>query len=196
MNEQTQPSLADLMREGLKVVFVGINPSIFSAAQGHYFARKTNRFWPAFSRSVLSLAAREAMGVASLGPAQDRLLLDHGFGFTDLVKRPTARAGDLKPAEFTASVLPLVEKLKRYQPSVACFHGMTAYRTFHRMLAGASEASLGPQSLRVGHTRIFVAPNPSPANAHFSPAELTAWYDRLEAFVATGQVGDRDLSDA
>ncbi len=186
MVEENPPSLPDLMRENLKVVFVGINPSIFSAAQGHYFARKTNRFWPAFSRSALSLEAREAIGVSLLGPAHDKLLLDYGFGFTDAVKRPTARASDLDPAEFIAGVALLVEKLERYRPNVACFHGTTAYRAVHRALASpATEASLGPQSLRLGDARVFVVPNPSPANAHSSPADQTLWYDRLAAFLAT-----------
>lgn len=190
MNEENQPGLPDLMREGLKLVFVGINPSIFSASQGHYFARKTNRFWPAFSRSALSLAAREGIGVSLLGPAHDRLLLDYGFGFTDMVARATARASELKLADFAAGAPLLVEKLKRYRPSVACFHGMMAYRTFHRMLACESEARLGPQSLRIGDTRIFVVPNPSPANGHSSPAGQTLWYDRLEAFSTTGEAND------
>ncbi|VFU10555.1 mismatch-specific DNA-glycosylase [Methylocella tundrae] len=183
MDDENPPGLPDLLREGLKVVFVGINPSIFSASQGHYFARKTNRFWPAFSRSVLSLAAREAIGASSLGPTHDRALLDHGFGFTDMVARPTARASELNPAEFAAGAPLLIEKLERYRPGVACFHGMTAYRIFHRMLGVDSEAVLGAQPLRIAGARLFVVPNPSPANAHSSPADQTLWYDRLWAFV-------------
>src|SRR4029079_13546781 len=90
---EPRATLPDLLRDGLDVVFVGINPSLYSVAQVHYFARRTNRFWPCFSRSVLSEAARRALGVARLEPEQDCSLPAHGFGFTDLVKRPTARAG-------------------------------------------------------------------------------------------------------
>src|SRR3984957_17636139 len=93
------PTLPDLLRTGLDVVFVGINPSVFSAEQGHYFARKINRFWPAFSRSVLSLAARRAWGVERLEPIHDSQLQDHGFGFTDMVKRASLRASDLGGGE-------------------------------------------------------------------------------------------------
>ena len=95
-------TLPDLLRDGLDVVFVGINPSVFSAAQGHYFARKINRFWPAFSRSRLSLGARKALGVEQLVAEHDRALQDYGFGFTDLVKRPSPRSTDLTRSEPTA----------------------------------------------------------------------------------------------
>ncbi len=191
MDEENPPSLPDLVREGLNVIFIGINPSIFSASQGHYFARKTNRFWPAFSRSALSGTAREALGVPLLGPEHDRLLLDYGFGFTDAVKRPTARASDLNPVEFINGVALLVEKLERYRPDVACFHGVTAYRAVHRALASpATEANLGPQPLRIGGSRVFVVPNPSPANAHSTPADQALWYDRLAAFLTTRKVSD------
>ena len=103
-------ALPDLLSDGLDVVFVGINPSVFSAAQGHYFARRTNRFWPCFSRSRLSQRAREAMGLALLEPAHDRRLLDYGFGFTDAVKRATARAADLTLAELASGVPLLTAK--------------------------------------------------------------------------------------
>ena len=93
------PTLADLMREGLDVVFVGINPAIYSVQRGHYFARSTNRFWPCLSRSILSRAAREALSVEKLGPEHDRAFLDHGIGFTDLVKRATPKASDLAQSE-------------------------------------------------------------------------------------------------
>ncbi len=181
-NDASPPSLPDLVRDGLDVLFVGINPSTYSAAQGHYFARKANRFWPAFSRSVLSNKAREAIGAALLEPAHDRLLLDHGFGFTDAVKRPTPRASDLTPDEFKAGVAALVEKLGRRQPRIACFHGTMAYRQIHCALTGAKTAPiLGLQAARIERTRIFVVPNPSPANAHFTPADQILWYDRLAA---------------
>lgn len=174
-------TLPDLLRENLDVIFVGINPSSFSVAQGHYFARKTNRFWPSFSRSVLSLEAREALGVSRLEPVHDRALLDHGFGFTDAVKRATPRATDVAPAEFAAAVEDLVAKLERYRPDIACFHGIMAYRHVHRALAATrkDQPLLGAQTLRIGATRLFVVPNPSPANAHFTPADQAEWYDRL-----------------
>jgi TDG/mug DNA glycosylase family protein len=185
-------TLPDLLRDDLAVVFVGINPSIFSVCKGHNFARATNRFWPCFSRSKLSNAARQALGVAQLKPEHDRALLDHGFGFTDLVKRATLRASDLAPSEFESGITLLMTKLERHQPRIACFHGITGYRRVHRALTSpAADPVLGLQELRVGRTRLFVVPNRSGANAHVTPAAQVRWYDRLADFLidaaATGK---------
>ncbi|MCL2385316.1 MAG: mismatch-specific DNA-glycosylase, partial [Alphaproteobacteria bacterium] len=111
-------SLPDLLQDNLDVIFVGINPSSFSVAQGHYFARKTNRFWPCFSASQLSFKAREALGVTRLEPLHDRALLDLGFGFTDAVKRASPRASDISAAEFSTAIEALVAKLQRFRPKV------------------------------------------------------------------------------
>ncbi|HEY7576525.1 MAG TPA: mismatch-specific DNA-glycosylase [Acetobacteraceae bacterium] len=177
-------SLPDLLRDGLGVVFVGINPSLYSVAQGHYFARRSNRFWRCFSRSVLSEGARQALGVASLEPRHDRALLEHGFGFTDVVKRASARAGELSLSEFAAGVAHLTAKLDHHKPCIACFHGVTGYKHVQRaLLPGAALPLLGTQELRIGVTRCFLVPSPSAANAHFTPADQTRWYDRLAEFL-------------
>ena len=173
------PNLPDLLDDGLRVLFVGINPSIFSARRGHYFARPSNRFWPCFSRSTLSLAARRALGVSELRPEHDRAVLAQGFGFTDLVKRATVRASEVADAEFVAGIARLEAKLARHRPSFACFHGMTGYRHVHRALAADAPPALGLQSARIAGTALFVVPSPSGANAHFSRAEQTQWYDSL-----------------
>jgi double-stranded uracil-DNA glycosylase len=172
-------TLEDLLAGGLDVVFVGINPSIYSVERGHYFARPGNKFWPCVSRSLLTQRAREAIGVARLGPQHDRALLDYGVGFTDLVKRATAKASDLAPRELAAGVDHLLEKIARHGPHVACFHGITGYRFVQRALGDESTFALGLQATRVGATRLFVVPNPSGANAHFTREEQTGWYDAL-----------------
>jgi TDG/mug DNA glycosylase family protein len=176
--EPDVPTLPDLLSDGLAVVFVGINPSLFSVARGHYFARPSNRFWRGFSRSRLSRSARAALGVTLLTPEHDRALLAHGFGFTDAVKRPTGGAADLAPRELAAGVNALTAKLERYRPRIACFHGITGYRAVHRVLAPeAPPPALGWQSARIGATRLFVMPNPSGANPQ--ARALHEWYDRL-----------------
>ena len=178
--------LPDLLRDGLDIVFVGINPSVMSATKGHYFARPTNRFWPCFSGSALSLRVRQGLGVDMLGPTNDRALLTYRDRLHRHRKRPSANAAGLGRAEFDAGAATLAVKLKRHHPRVACFHGMTAYRPFHRALTAGKDPDtpeLGPQKLRLGRTHLFVVPNPSPANAHFTPADQTAWYDRLAAFL-------------
>jgi TDG/mug DNA glycosylase family protein len=180
-------TLPDLLRPHLAVVFVGINPSLYSVAQGHYFARRTNRFWPALSRSTLSLGVRKALGVAVLLAEHDRRLPEYGFGFTDAVKRASARASEITPTEFAAGIQDLIAKLEEFAPRFACFHGIMAFRPLHRTLTGTKvEPHLGLQELCIGKTRLFLAPNPSGANAHFTPADQTRAYDELAGL-------DRDI---
>jgi TDG/mug DNA glycosylase family protein len=181
-------TLPDLLAPGLEVVFVGINPSTYSVERGHYFARTTNRFWPAFSRSALSARARAGLGVDALGPEHDRALLAHGIGFTDVVKLATGNAADIPPGAFGEWAPRLLRRLRRAAPRVACFHGLTGFRPFlrHGLAVDRRDAALGPQPESIGATRLYVVPNPSPANAHFTPADQTAWYDRLAAFLAAG----------
>jgi len=179
-------TLPDLLRVDLDIVFVGINPGLYSAQRGHYFARRANRFWPALSRSVLSRAARDGLGVAELLAEHDRRMPDYGIGFTDVVKRPTGNAAELAQSEFVAGVPLLLAKLLSHRPRIACFHGITGYRPFERLALGTRRdgIALGLQPARLGSTRIFLVPNPSPANAHFTPAEQTGWYDRLAGCLA------------
>jgi TDG/mug DNA glycosylase family protein len=178
-------TLSDLLRQDLDLVFVGINPGLYSLKRGRYFARTTNRFWPAFSRSRLSAAARRTAGRRTLGPDDDAALLGVGIGFTDVVKRPSRNAAELTHQDFRFWAPRLLARLRRYRPRVACFHGVTGYRVFLRYALQHEEEplALGPQPLRVGRTRIFLAPNPSPANAHFTLADQVHWYDRLAAFL-------------
>jgi double-stranded uracil-DNA glycosylase len=120
-----------------------------------------------------------------LEPKHDRTLLDFGIGFTDVVKKPSANAAGLTPDDYATWAPRLVTRLKRYRPRVACFHGLTAYRPFATLGLGLIDGApaLGAQTVRIGATRIFVVPNPSPANAHFTVRDQTDWYDRLAEFV-------------
>jgi TDG/mug DNA glycosylase family protein len=178
-------TLPDYLVPNLDLVFIGINPGIFSVRKGHYFARGTTRFWPAFSVSKLSAQIRHALSIGVLRPEHDCSLPQFGIGFTDVIKRPTANAGELDPREFEIWVPRLLTKLRRYRPRVACFHGLTGYRPFLKFaLKQAAQPVLGAQPHVVGGTRLFVVPNPSGANAHFTVADQTAWYDRLAEFMA------------
>lgn len=178
-------TLPDYLAPGLQVVFVGINPGLYSVERAHYFARTTSRFWPAFSRSVLSAPIRKALRVPVLGPEQDAALLRFGIGFTDVVKVPSRNAAGVSPALFREWAPRLRRRLETYRPRVACFHGLTGFRPFVQFALGGDPKSvaLGPQQLAVGRTRLFVAPNPSPANAHFSVDDQVRWYDRLAEFL-------------
>ncbi len=177
-------TLPDYLRPGLDLILIGINPGLYSVQRGHYFARSTSRFWPAFSASKLSAEVRHGLGVKILRPEHDRDLPRFGIGFTDLVKRPTANASGLAPADFEQGAPLLLRKLRRYAPAVACFHGLTGFRPFLRFVLKVDRVpALGEQPELISRTRLFVVPNPSPANAHFTVHDQTSWYDRLADFI-------------
>jgi TDG/mug DNA glycosylase family protein len=185
-------TLPDYLQPGLDLVFVGINPGLYSVQRGHYFARLTSRFWPAFSASKLSERVRRALGTDTLRAEHDAELPRFGIGFTDVVKRPSANAADLNADDFKKWVPRLLEKLQRYRPRVACFHGLTAYRPFLDLALRCADRlpMLGHQPELVGAIRLYVVPNPSPANAHFTLTDQTAWYDRLAEFLAAVRPSD------
>ncbi len=178
-------TLPDYLSPGLDLVFVGINPGLYSVEHGHYFARPTSRFWRAFSRSVLSAPIRAALGRAALGPEDDAGLLAFGIGFTDVVKVPSRSAGELRTRDYRVWAPRLLARLRTCAPRVACFHGLTGYRAFGRHALGEPQGNwrLGVQPHRVGLTHLFVTPNPSPANAHFQLRDYMAWYNRLAEFL-------------
>ncbi len=107
-------------------------------------------------------------------------MMDHGVGLTDLVKRPTSQAFQLKAADYREWAPRLKEKLARYQPLIACFHGTTAYGRYLKHAEGVdSRTEPGLQERPIGSSVVFVTPNPSPANARFSVDDLAGWYRRL-----------------
>jgi len=186
-------TLPDYLRAGLDLVFIGINPGLYSVAQGRYFARKTSRFWPAFSQSMLSAKIRGAIGRNTLGPEDDAMLTEYGIGFTDVVKRPSRNAADVRPADYETWAPRLLARLRRCRPRVACFHGLTAFRAFARygLRDPRTDWTLGAQPVRLGSVRVFVVPNPSPANAHFTPKDQVVWYDRLHDYLNAKTNGKR-----
>lgn len=181
--DASQRTLPELLAPDLDIVFVGINPSLYATARGHYFARPQNRFWPAFSGSRISEVMRVEVGVALLRPEHDVLFPHFGFGLTDLVRRPTAQAGHLKPFEFRDAAPDLRERLLAVRPKLICFHGMMSYRPFLKHGLGIDDrgAELGPQPHSFAGAPLWVVPNPSPANASYSLSDLTGWYDKLHA---------------
>jgi len=136
--------------------------------------------------------------VKVLGPEHDAVLLGFGIGFTDVVKVPSANVAALDPAEFARWAPRLLARLRRHAPRVACFHGVTAYRGFVGAAFGAGALAemrpppgLGAQREQVGTTRLYVVPNPSPANAHFTVDDQRRWYDRLAAYLRISRAGIR-----
>ena len=166
-------TLPDYLAPGLDIVFVGINPGTYSAQVGHYFATPRNRFWPAINRSGLLTEA--------LGPETDYRALEDGIGFTDVVKRPSSSASELRADDYRRWAPVLGEKLERFRPLIVCFHGVTGYKSYLKYVAGVVvRPDLGLQPLDIGPSRVFVVPNPSPANAAYSLDVLVGWYRRLK----------------
>jgi TDG/mug DNA glycosylase family protein len=161
--------LPDVIAPGLDVLFCGINPSLVSAARGHHFARPGNRFWPALH--VAGLTPRR------FTPDEDRELLRHGLGVTNLVDRPTRAAAELTPAELREGAVALADLVATFRPRVLAVLGITAWRTaFDR-----PRAVLGPQPERIGGAVTWVAPNPSGLNARFQVPDLARCYRELRA---------------
>ena len=172
-------TLPDYLRNGLAVVSIGLNPSLPSVRAGYYFANPRNRFWRALQAS--GLVSQET--VVEPGIAAMEALLLQGIGFTDVVKRPTAGGSELRVADFQEWAPRLQRKLLHCAPRIAWFHGKQAYAGYLRHAEGGRPAiDWGAQPRRLGRSLVFVTPNPSPANAVFSLADLTAWYVRLREF--------------
>jgi TDG/mug DNA glycosylase family protein len=149
-------TVRDVIARDLRVLFCGINPSLYSAAVRHHFARPGNRFWPALHASGLT--------ERRLGPEEEQLLLSQGFGITNLVAGATARAEELTAADLAAGARRLTAKVRRERPAVVAVLGVTAYRTaFAR-----PGAAIGRQAETIAGAALWVLPNPSGLNATFS----------------------------
>ena len=160
-------TVLDVVGPGLQVLFVGINPGLYSAATGCHFARPGNRFWPTLHESGFTDRL--------LRPHEQDLLPALGLGITNLVARASARADELTPAELQAGGERLAALTRKLRPPWLAILGVTAYRAaFAR-----PRASVGPQDERIGGARVWILPNPSGLNAHWSAADLAAEFARL-----------------
>jgi TDG/mug DNA glycosylase family protein len=159
--------VADVLGPGLRVLFCGINPGLWSAAVGHHFARPGNRFWKA-----LHLAG---FTPRLLAPWEEGELLWLGLGITNLVERATASAAELGPAERRAGAARLAAKAASARPQVVAVLGVGAYRTaFAR-----PRAAVGPQPEPIGGATAWLLPNPSGLNAHYQLADLAEAFAEL-----------------
>ncbi len=160
--------VADVIAPDLHVLFCGINPSLYSAATGHHFARPGNRFWPALYGAGFTPRL--------FAPGEQHLLLEHGCGVTNLVQRATASAAELSADELAAGGERLLGKIAALRPRVVAVLGISAYRSAF----GQRAAILGRQPGGIGLARLWVLPNPSGLNAHYTLAELVRLYGELK----------------
>jgi double-stranded uracil-DNA glycosylase len=153
-------SIPDLIAPGLTVLFCGINPGLYSAAARCHFARPGNRFWPA-----LHLAG---FTPRLLKPQDREEMIEAGYGITSLVRRATAKARDLEPAELLAGRQRLTRTIRTYRPQWIAVLGVGAYRTAF----GDPRATIGPQPHTVDGARAWILPSPSGANGSYPLVEL------------------------
>lgn len=170
MSVASTPTLPDILLPGLDVIFVGINPSVYSAERGQYFARPSNRFW----------AVLNASGLLSepLGPADAHRLPEFGIGLTDIVKRATHEAAAVTAAEFAAGRAALRAKLLANAPRTVCFVGKLAYQRY----SGLRSVPFGRQAGSIGTAAVFVMPSTS-GRANRLHAERLRCLDELRTFL-------------
>jgi TDG/mug DNA glycosylase family protein len=160
-------TVPDLIRPGLRILFCGINPGLYSAATGHHFARPGNRFWPTLHTAGFTSRL--------IHPWEEKLLLDHRLGITNLVARATASAAELTPAELRAGRRRLERKVRRLSPGWLAVVGIGAYRTAF----GRPNAVAGCQPERIAGAGVWVLPNPSGLNANHQLGDLTRMFRAL-----------------
>lgn len=174
------PDLLPAGDQSLRLLFVGINPGLWTAATQTHFAHPGNRFYPALLRAgILMHAVDQAAGMT---PEDRDELRRRGIGITNLVARATARADELAPEELQQGGDRLRSLVSERPPQVVAVAGVTAYRTAF----GERRARVGEQPDRWGTSRVFVVPNPSGLNAHETVDTLATAY--AEAALAAGVV--------
>jgi TDG/mug DNA glycosylase family protein len=167
-------TIPDLVGPGLRVLLVGINPSLYSGWTATHFARPGNRLWRTLHEAGFT--------DRRLHPSESHAILAVGIGITNLVARATARADELTDDEVRAGVEPLRGLVRRARrrwggPAYVAFLGITTYR----VAFGVARASVGPQPEPFEGARVWVLPNPSGLNAHYQQPALTAAYAELRA---------------
>jgi TDG/mug DNA glycosylase family protein len=162
-------TVPDVIRPGLDVLFVGINPGLYSGAVGHHFARPGNRLWKTLHGAGFTPRVLTAF--------EEHELLDHRVGITNLVPRATRGAEDLDIRELVEARAEIEAKVCRERPRVVAFLGLGAYRTAF----GRPKASVGPQDHRICDALVWVLPNPSGLNAHYQLGDLISAFAELRA---------------
>ena len=167
-------TIPNVIAPGLKVLFCGINPGLYSGATGHHFARPGNRFWPALHGAGFTPRL--------LDPSEERELLEYGYGITNLVARTTASADQLEPRELVAGRARLIANVRRYRPGALAVLGVGAYRTAFEQ----PRATLGRQPDDLAGAMLWVLPNPSGLNANHQLPDFVRVFRLLRRAVARG----------
>jgi TDG/mug DNA glycosylase family protein len=161
---------------GARVLFVGINPGLRSAAVGHHFAGSSNRFWKLLFESGL---VKERLTFE-----EDWRLPEWGLGLTNIIGRSTVGVGELSPEEYRTGVAALERKIRRYRPRTIAFLGVTIYRMLFPSRKGERVPDLGPTRARLADAPVFLLPNPSGRNAHYSYDQMLQVFIKLRQYAS------------
>ncbi|MTD15655.1 mismatch-specific DNA-glycosylase [Nakamurella sp. YIM 132087] len=173
----------DLIGPGVRLLFVGINPGLWTAATRTHFAHPGNRFYPALlAAGLLEHPIDPAAGMTDPQRAE---VLARGIGITNLAPRATARADELTRDELRAGRVRLEEFVARWRPAVVAVAGITAYRTAF----GRPKARTGEQPEDLAGARLWVVPNPSGLNAHDTVRSLAEAYRAAGAAAGLTTIG-------
>jgi TDG/mug DNA glycosylase family protein len=162
----------DLIDDRVRLLFVGINPGLWTAAVNAHFARRGNRFWPALHAAGITPRLVDVSD--GMSEADRELMLGLGIGITNIVPTASARAEELSLDELRAGAVALEANVQRWEPRVVAVLGLTAYR----QAFGEPKAAQGRQGDRFGGAELWVLPNPSGLNAHETIDSLAASYRR------------------
>ena len=165
--------MPDLIGEGCKLLFVGINPGLWTAATQTHFCHPSNRFYLALREA--GLIDWSVNSDAGMTDEQRQALMDVGVGITNLVNRATVRASELSREELRDGGARLADLVVMVEPVVVAVAGVTAFRDAF----GARQARLGRQDSDLGQAQLWAVPNPSGLNAHETTASLADWYARV-----------------
>lgn len=160
----------DLLGPDVRLLFVGINPGLWTAAAKAHFARPGNRFWPALHRA--GITPHQVDASAGMSPQDQRMLEDAGIGISNLVPVATARADELGREQLRAGARRLEDLIGRTRPKVVAVLGLTAYRQAFALPA----TTVGRQPHHLAGSELWVLPNPSGLNAHETVESLATVY--------------------
>lgn len=163
-------TVRDLVGPGLKLLFVGINPGLWTAATQTHFAHPGNRFYPALLEA--GIIDRPIDRGAGMTDDDRAYLVGRGIGITNIVHRATAKASELTRVELLDGGERLVQFVVEHAPRVVAVAGLTAYRDAF----GRRDAVAGRQSEMLGGAELWVVPNPSGLNAHDTTSSLAVAY--------------------
>ncbi len=169
MTERAISTLPDILEDDLDIVFVGINPGVYSAEKRHYYAHPTNLFWTMLYQSGLIPTL--------LKPEDDWKLTRFRMGLTDTVKRVTKSANDLSATDRRVGGEVLRRKIKFYSPRTVCFNGLSAYGALFGRCDGP-----GPKEALIGTSHLFVIPSTSRRNAYYGKNDILHWFTQLHLF--------------